>query len=304
MNFEKVAENLIEDFNTRVLDDSGDIYTYTPKYYDIKGIFLYYDIYDYDENFQFDIEDARKLVSVILEDSWNEIVNANEHKKKIFEIKLGSFKVNSPYGIFDFDEASFWIEEGELDNNTTFDDETRLALYEHYLFGNQYVENDDIKDLLSVDVQKKSNQTIIDYFKQQAKLLLKDYNLMKENDFDQSKVVFDEPQEHFDIANVLTRTDKQKGDNFTLMNTQHILAKICDFKSWKDFLDSPEAKQEIGALKLNCYKIGMDPEIIDAAKMLVDAELFADFVDRDGQVNYTDDDELYMWEHVMERLLF
>lgn len=26
MNFEKVAENLIEDFNTRVLDDSGDIY--------------------------------------------------------------------------------------------------------------------------------------------------------------------------------------------------------------------------------------------------------------------------------------
>lgn len=177
-------------------------------------------------------------------------------------------------------------------------------MYEHYLFENQYVEDGDINDLLSVNIQKKSNQTTVDYFRQQAKLLLKDYNLMRENDFDQNKVIFDEPQEHFDIANVLAKTDKQKGDNFTLMNTQHILAKICDFKSWKDFLDSPKAKQEIGALKLNCYKIGMDPKIIDAAKMLVDSELFVEFVNDDGHVNYTDDDELNMWEYVMERLLF
>ena len=44
----------------------------------------------------------------------------------------------------------------------------------------------------------------------------------------------------------------------------------------------------------------MDPNIIDSAKMLVAHELFADFVDDD----YTDDDELAMWEHVMRRLLF
>ena len=88
------------------------------------------------------------------------------------------------------------------------------------------------------------------------------------------------------------------------MNAQHILAKICDFNDWKNFLDSSNAKQEIGALKLNCYKIGMNPDIIASAEMLVEHELFADFVDDNGNVNYTDNDELGMWEHVMKRLLF
>lgn len=124
---------------------------------------------------------------------------------------------------------------------------------------------------------------------------------MQENNFDVSKIVFDEPQEHFDIINVLAKANKSQNDKLTLMNAQHILAKICDFKNWDDFLHSSKAKQEIGALKLNCYKIGMDPDMIASAEMLVEHELFADFA---GNENYTDDDELAMWEHVMRQLLF
>lgn len=45
----------------------------------------------------------------------------------------------------------------------------------------------------------------------------------------------------------------------------------------------------------------MDPNIIDAAEMMVEHELFAEFVD-DGDVNYTDDDELEMWKYVLERV--
>lgn len=65
-----------------------------------------------------------------------------------------------------------------------------------------------------------------------------------------------------------------------------------------------DAKREIGALKLNCYKIGMDPNIISSASMLVHHELFAEFVDKNGNVNCTDEEELHVWKSVMERLLF
>ena len=296
MTFERYAENLLTDFNTRKLDENGDIYTYTPKYFDIAEIFLSYDIYDDDENFHFDIKDARDLISIILDNSWDNITNANKHKKEIYELKLGSYKINSQYDINDFDEASFWIEQN---NNTVLDDEAKLELYKYYLFENQ---NDDTDDLQSNGTYKRSNQTTVDHFRQQAKLLLKDYNLMKENNFDQSKIVFDEPQKHFDIVNVFTKANKPKGDSLTLMNIQHILVKICGFKNWDDFLHSSKAKQEIGALKLNYYKIGMDPNAIDAVEMMVEHELFTEFVDDDGDVNYTDDDELEMWKYVLKEL--
>ncbi len=300
MTFEHYAQNLIEDFNTRILDKDGDIYTYTPKYFDITEIFISYDINDDDNDFQFNIEDARNLISMILEASWDKIINANQYKKEIYELKLGSYKVNSQYDINDFDTATFWIESTERDNNIILDDEEKLKLYKYYLFENKDIPNEDINDLPPDGITQKSNQTTVNYFKQQAKFFLKDFNLMKENGFDQSKIDFTEPQEHFDIINVLTKANKSRDDNLTLMNAHHILAKICDFKNWDDFLHSSKAKQEIGALKLNCYRIGMDPDIIDSAEMLVAHELFADFVDDD----YTDDDELAMWEHVMERLLY
>lgn len=301
MTFERYAENLLTDFNTRKLDENVDIYTYTPKYFDITEIFLSHDIYDDDENFHFDIKDARNLISIILDDSWDNITNANKHKKEIYELKLGSYKINSQYDINNFDTATFWIESTERDNNIILDDEEKLKLYKYYLFENKDIPNEDIDDLSFESIPKKSNQTTVEYFRQQAKLLLKDYKLMWKNNFDASKIDFDEPQEHFDVTNVLAKANKSQNNKLTLMNAQHILAKICDFKNWDDFLHSSKAKQKIGALKLNCYKIGMDPDMVASAEMLVEHELFVDFA---GNENYTDDDELAMWEHVMRRLLF
>ena len=145
--------------------------------------------------------------------------------------------------------------------------------------------------------------TTIDYYKQQAKLLLKDYNLFKENNFNQNEAMFDEPQEHFDVHNVFSKVNRQTDEDITLMNAQHIIAKISDFKDWNDVLHSSEAQREIGAFKLNAYKIGMDPNIIDAANTLVYSELFAEYVDDEGDVNYTDEEELEMWKYVLKRLL-
>ncbi len=145
--------------------------------------------------------------------------------------------------------------------------------------------------------------TTIDYYKQQAKLLLKDYNLFKENNFSQNETMFNEPQEHFDIHNVFSKANKQTDEDITLMNAQHIIAKISDFKDWNDVLHSSEAQREIGAFKINAYKIGMNPDMIDAAKTLVSSELFAEYIDDEGDVNYTDEEELEMWKYVLKGLL-
>lgn len=145
--------------------------------------------------------------------------------------------------------------------------------------------------------------TTIDYYKQQAKLLLKDYKSFKENNFNQNETIFDEPQEHFDINNVFSKTNKKTTEVITLMNAQHIIAKISDFKDWNDLLHSSEPQREIGAMKLNCYKIGMDPNIIVSAEMLVSSELFAEYVDDEGNADYTDKEEAEMWNYVMKRLL-
>lgn len=47
----------------------------------------------------------------------------------------------------------------------------------------------------------------------------------------------------------------------------------------------------------------MDPDIISSAEMLVSSELFAEYVDDEGNVNYTDEKEAEMWNYVMKRLL-
>ena len=46
----------------------------------------------------------------------------------------------------------------------------------------------------------------------------------------------------------------------------------------------------------------MDPDIIGSAEMLVSSELFAEYVDDEGNVNYTDE-EAEMLNYVMKRLL-
>ena len=47
---------------------------------------LQYDIYDDDGNFQFNIDDAKNLISIILDDSWDKITNATKYKKEIYEL--------------------------------------------------------------------------------------------------------------------------------------------------------------------------------------------------------------------------
>ncbi|WP_202108000.1 hypothetical protein [Succinivibrio dextrinosolvens] len=143
----------------------------------------------------------------------------------------------------------------------------------------------------------------IEYFKRQAKLLLKDYNSSKEHNFDQKSVFYEEPQEHFDIKNVFLKANKTIGESLSLMNAQHLIAKLSDFKKWEDLLHTSDAQREIGALKLNAYKIGMEPSLIEEARQLVMHELIAAYGDKSGSFDYTDEEELRTWRSVLVRLL-
>lgn len=326
--FKQQANLLLEDYKTRYFDQ--DIYNYHPKTYDITQIFLDYNIYDDEDDFDFNLNDAQNIIAEISGfKDWNDLSNSSEEKLDFAHLLLenqhhanleewntylSSIKgINwsgllDPDNKFSDDDYIFFKEvfrkvfiEGNIQSDFAL---YKLDCEEKRKKINNYKNDDEELDSNMDENNTKLNSTNINYFKQQAKLLLKDYKLFKENDFDKSKIILDEAQEHFDIDNVFAKVNKEKDSNITLMNAQHIISKISGFDNWNELLHSSEAQMGIGALKLNAYKIGMDPNIISAAGMLVAHELFAEFVDDKGNVNYTDEDELDMWKSVMERLLF
>ena len=61
--FKLQAKNLLKDYQTRRLSEDGDIYEYDPKFFDIVGIFLEYDIMDDDKNFDFKLGNAQHLIA-------------------------------------------------------------------------------------------------------------------------------------------------------------------------------------------------------------------------------------------------
>ena len=70
----KQAKNLYQDYKTRRLSDTGDIYEYSPKYYDITQIFLDFDIFDDEPDFEFSLMKAQHLIATILDfKSWADL---------------------------------------------------------------------------------------------------------------------------------------------------------------------------------------------------------------------------------------
>lgn len=67
--------------------------------------------------------------------------------------------------------------------------------------------------------------------------------------------------------------------------------------------NAAKTKREIGALKINAYKIGMDPSIVEEARQLVMYELIAAYGDKSSSFDYTDEEELRTWRSVLVRLL-
>lgn len=88
----------------------------------------------------------------------------------------------------------------------------------------------------------------IDYFKLQAKNLLRDFKT-KTPVLDRTTTAFlyEYTPKYFDIEMIISDFDIDE-DNFTLMNAQHVIAKIANFNKWAELLKTSTAESELAKL--------------------------------------------------------
>mgnify|MGYP003576032709 CR=1 FL=1 len=96
----------------------------------------------------------------------------------------------------------------------------------------------------------------IEYFKQQAKNLHKDFKTQKPYfDSELERDLFEYSPTFFDIDPLITDFDINE-DKFTLMNAQHIIAKLAGFNKWPDMVKASDWAVELGKLLFdNMHKI-------------------------------------------------
>lgn len=88
----------------------------------------------------------------------------------------------------------------------------------------------------------------VEFFKQQAKRLLKDYNTRVYNE-DKGFYEYN-PRFYHNIDEIIMAFDIDEEDSFTLMNAQHVIARLSGFYKWDELIKASEPILEIGALLL------------------------------------------------------
>lgn len=88
----------------------------------------------------------------------------------------------------------------------------------------------------------------IEFFKQQAKNLLKDYNTKvynKDEGFYEYR-----PRFFHDIDEIVMNFEIDEEGSFTLMNAQHVIARLSGFYKWTELIKASSANLELGKLLL------------------------------------------------------
>lgn len=90
--------------------------------------------------------------------------------------------------------------------------------------------------------------TNIDFFKQQSKNFLKDY---KTRVYDENEGFYEYSPRFFnDIEDILDKFHIGEEDSLTLMNAQHIIARLSGFYKWNELINASESALELGKLLL------------------------------------------------------
>ncbi|QIL42374.1 hypothetical protein G7074_25805 [Pedobacter sp. HDW13] len=148
----------------------------------------------------------------------------------------------------------------------------------------------------------------IEYFKLQAKNLYKDFKTQKPY-FDPSlgNHLFEYTPKFFDVDALVTDFDIDEG-SFTLMNAQHIIAKLVGFKKWTEMLKASMPALELARLLFdNQHKISYEEwvdyftDIENENNVILDDEYKLDifkqvFADVDGHDTYVFDYRLVRME--------
>ncbi len=123
----------------------------------------------------------------------------------------------------------------------------------------------------------------IDYFKLQAKNLHRDFKT-KTPVLDKTSTAFlyEYHPKYFDVEMIICDFDIDE-ENFSLMNAQHIIAKIANFDKWSDLLKASTPELELAKLLYDYQNkidlVGWQFYIVDAQSMNkteLDAEIQVD----------------------------
>ncbi|RLJ69329.1 hypothetical protein [Pedobacter alluvionis] len=128
----------------------------------------------------------------------------------------------------------------------------------------------------------------IEYFKLQAKNLHKDFKTQKSY-FDPllSRKLYGYAPKFFDVDALVTDFDIDE-DDFTLMNAQHIIAKLVGFKKWTEMLKaSPEGLELAKLLFDNMHKIRNE-----------EWEYYIMDIENENDVELSDEDKLDIFKKV------
>jgi len=87
--FKKEAKNLLKDWKTqtKTVERDGSVsYSYSPKFYDVKGLFLSYEFSDKDEQ-DIKLSRAQHLIAKIAGfKKWNELIQASQERLELAEL--------------------------------------------------------------------------------------------------------------------------------------------------------------------------------------------------------------------------
>jgi len=122
----------------------------------------------------------------------------------------------------------------------------------------------------------------IDYFKLQAKNLLRDFKtktpILGKTD---SAFLYEYKPKYFDIEMIISDFDIDE-NNITLMKAQHVIAKIANFNKWAELLKASTAELELAKL-LYDYQNKID--LFEWKFYIADAQSMNEFeLDADMQV--------------------
>lgn len=126
----------------------------------------------------------------------------------------------------------------------------------------------------------------IEFFKQQAKSLLKDYNTKVYNE-DEGFYEYS-PRFFHDIDDIVMNFDIDEEGSFTLMNAQHVIAKLSGFYKWTELIKASPAGLELGKLLLE-NRIAYQ-EKLGLLTNMVESIIVADWKDFE-QANLSDADD-------------
>ena len=98
----------------------------------------------------------------------------------------------------------------------------------------------------------------LSFFKLQAKNLLKDF---KTRFYNEEEQIFDYQPKHFDIGDLFLYfdyPDYKEDFTFSLMNAQHLIAKMVGYEKWDDLIHASEKELELAEYLLRKFKDSQD----------------------------------------------